>query len=302
MKIAGSSEQIILRINRTDKRMDFVEPEPSRDEAELDTTIVASYSPPTIRFSSLVFSDGSLVEVDPSDVLVFVGPNNAGKSLALRELQTSIGTNQKGIVIVQTQTMHSGTAEDFVEYIRRHGKIERRRGSFRVRIPGASINADRVEDLWPGSVGSMVQLFCASMQTETRIRDSDPAPAFAPLDEVPSHPIQLLYADEALERRISRYFYRAFGLFMFVFRLGGNNIPLLLGSGDALPEKAGRLSIEFNQILRDSTVPLSEQGDGMRSFASVILHLLAPPTLRFCYWTSQKRSSTRHKPSCWERL
>ena len=258
--------------------MDFVEPKPSRDEAELDTTIAASYSPPTIRFSSLVFSDGSLVEVDPSDVLVFVGPNNAGKSLALRELQTSIGTNQKGIVITQTQTMHSGTAEDFVEYIRRHGKIERRRGSFRVRIPGASINADRVEDLWPGSVGSMVQLFCASMQTETRIRDSDPAPAFAPLDEVPSHPIQLLYADEALERRISRYFYRAFGLFMFVFRLGGNNIPLLLGSGDALPEKAGRLSIEFNQILRDSTVPLSEQGDGMRSFASVILHLLAPPT------------------------
>ena len=258
--------------------MDFVEPEPSRDEAELDTTIVASYSPPTIRFSSLVFSDGSLVEVHPSDVLVFVGPNNAGKSLALRELQASIGTDQNGTVITQTQLMYSGTAEGFVEYIRRHGKIDRRGSGFRVRVQGANMNTNRVEDLWPGSVGSMVQLFCASMRTETRIEDSNPAPAFAPLDEVPSHPIQLLYSDEALERRISQYFYRAFGMFLFVFRLGGNNIPLLVGSGDVSPENAGRLSIEFNQRLRDSTVPLREQGDGMRSFASVILHLLAPPT------------------------
>ena len=278
MKIADSSEQIILRINRTGKPMDFVEPEPSEDEAELDTTIVASYSPPTIGFSSLGFSDGSLVEVSPSDVLVLVGPNNAGKSLALRELQTSIGANQNGIVITQRQLTHSGTATDFIEYVRRHGKIDRPRGSFRVRAPGLNITTNSIEDLWPGSIGNMVPLFCASMLTETRIGDSNPASAFAPLDEIPSHPIQLLYSDEALEHRISRYFYRAFGLSLFVFRLGGNNIPLLVGSGDALPQEAGRLSLEFNQRLRDSTVPLSEQGDGMRSFASVILHLLAPAT------------------------
>ena len=259
--------------------MAFVETENFQDEIECGITDADSYSPPTIRFSSLVFSDGSAVEVDPSDVLVFVGPNNAGKSLALKELQASIGNNHNGTAITQTATLHSGSPEDFEKYVHRHGKIERNPdGTVTVRVPGNNLGVRRVQDLWPGSIGSMIQLFCASMLTETRIRDSNPAPAFAPLDEVPSHPIQLLYADEDLERRISGYFYRAFGLHVFVFRLGGNSIPLLVGSGESLPENKGRLSMVFNQRLRDSTVPLSNQGDGMRSFASVILHLLAPPT------------------------
>ena len=42
---------------------------------------------PAVRFRSITFSDDTTLELDPADVVVFVGPNNAGKSLALRELQ-----------------------------------------------------------------------------------------------------------------------------------------------------------------------------------------------------------------------
>ena len=249
-------------------------------EAEFDTATAASYSPPTIRFSSLAFGNQMAVplRLTASDVVVFVGPNNAGKSLALRELQSSIGTDPGGIVITETQSLHTGTPEDFAAYINRYGKIDRQGNSLRVQVPGRHFTVDRVENLWPGSLTRMVQLFCAQMRTETRIGDSNPAPAFAPLDDLPSHPIQLLYSDEDLEKRISQFFYRAFGLHLFVFRLGGNTIPLLVGQEEMLLEGTGRLSIEFNKRLKESTVPLSDQGDGMRSFASVILHLLASPT------------------------
>ena len=46
---------------------------------------------PAVRFKSLTFSDGTTVEMEPNDVVVLVGPNNAGKSLALRELEAYVG-------------------------------------------------------------------------------------------------------------------------------------------------------------------------------------------------------------------
>ena len=46
---------------------------------------------PSVTFESLTFSDGTMIELDPADVVVLVGPNNAGKSLALRKLDDNIG-------------------------------------------------------------------------------------------------------------------------------------------------------------------------------------------------------------------
>lgn len=35
---------------------------------------------PSLTFSGLTFSDGTEVSLEPDDVVVFVGPNNAGKA------------------------------------------------------------------------------------------------------------------------------------------------------------------------------------------------------------------------------
>ena len=247
-------------------------------ETEQPVAPVHAYCAPTVRFTSLTFSDGTTVEIDSSDVVVLVGPNNAGKSLALRELQESIGRGRSRKVIEATEVENNGTDEDFREYIYRHAQVIHEAGSVTVNIPGYSVGVTRVEDLWPGSIRHLASLFCIRMSTERRINDSDPAQAFAPLDELPSNPIHLLFVDEDLEQRISQYFQRAFGQDLAVFRLGGSRIPLVVGTDLAPADREGRLSISYNQRLRDSAVPLNEQGDGMRSFASVILHLLAPTT------------------------
>ena len=36
-------------------------------------------SPPSVTFESITFSDGQTIQLDPTDVVVLVGPNNAGK-------------------------------------------------------------------------------------------------------------------------------------------------------------------------------------------------------------------------------
>ena len=42
---------------------------------------------PAVTFESITFSDGTTIPLEPTDVVVLVGPNNAGKSAALRELE-----------------------------------------------------------------------------------------------------------------------------------------------------------------------------------------------------------------------
>ncbi len=42
---------------------------------------------PRLFFRTITFSDGTELELEEDDIVLFVGPNNAGKSAARRELE-----------------------------------------------------------------------------------------------------------------------------------------------------------------------------------------------------------------------
>lgn len=88
----------------------------------------------------------------------------------------------------------------------------------------------------------------------------------------------MLYKDDKIADRMSGYFKQAFGQELTVHLRSGSPIPLMVGDRPSLEEGEDRLSSTYWERLVDSTVPLQQQGDGMRSFASVILHLLASGT------------------------
>jgi ABC-type hemin transport system ATPase subunit len=50
---------------------------------------------PSITFESVTFSDGTTIQLGVSDIIVLVGPNNAGKSAMLRELENDFGGKLK---------------------------------------------------------------------------------------------------------------------------------------------------------------------------------------------------------------
>ena len=106
------------------------------------------------------------------------------------------------------------------------------------------------------------------------------------------------------ENKISQYFRRAFGEDLILDRLGGNKIPLRVGGRRHPAQGEDHVSKTYIERLRDSTKLLQEQGDGMRSFASVILYLLAPGRTpwQFYYLTSRKHFFTRLKPVFLARL
>ena len=57
--------------------------QPSESEPKIDTPELLR---PSLSFETITLSDGTSIALEEDDIVVFVGPNNAGKSAALREL------------------------------------------------------------------------------------------------------------------------------------------------------------------------------------------------------------------------
>ena len=211
-------------------------------------------------------------------MVVFVGPNNAGKSQALQDIRKQLSDGLPGTVIRDAKFDYFGSAEEVEEYVKQHSVLEDSDTMPMYRGYKFSLVARWFTNSWMQSDSGFASMFCMEMSTQTRLQDSDPAPAIASPSKNIEHPIQMLYQDGDLEARISAYFFRAFGVHLIIHRLGGREIPLLVGQRIEPEGSEDRLSTSYMDRLLRTTVPLQKQGDGMRSFASVILHLLVPIT------------------------
>ena len=234
---------------------------------------------PSITFDSITFSDGTKIKLDRTDVMVLVGPNNAGKSLALRELDDYIGGNSMTTVFKSIARRNDGTDDDFDAFVRRNVQIKREGSTwsisgYRLSVSTSNLN---LKEFWPDNIRRFRSLFCLRVPTEDRINDSNPVDSIDVLEEPVSNPIHMLW-DDQLESKLSGYFRRAFDEDLILYRGGGRRPPLLVGERLDPQKGEDRVSASYLRRLVASTVPLHAQGDGMRSFASVILHLLAPIT------------------------
>ena len=254
----------------------------AKDESSpMNSIIPQSDDRPRVTFQSVTFSDGTSVKLEPNDVIVLVGPNNSGKSLALRELESYVGGNPDSRVVRETAIRRVGTQESFEDFIRTNARVEAQSRGNGINIRGYGVNlnsgGNTIGQMWPRNIGPFRSLFCTRIPTETRITGSNPPNAIDPLKESPAHPIHLLY-DDRVEERLSEYFLRAFGQELILHRVGGSRSSLLVGDRPRPIGREDRVSATYLERLVASTIALDMQGDGMRSFASVILHLLAPVT------------------------
>ncbi len=231
---------------------------------------------PRLSFQSITFSDGSVLGLDEDEIVIFVGPNNAGKSAALRELESWVARSQPGVVIINATLNKVGTAEDLRAYLDSNAQKSGKLGELRYGGIGYNIHHshlqyfDQEDDRHP-----VASFFAKRLTTEDRIKDSDAAPALALYQSPPTHPIHVMLMDPHLSKDISEKFQHAFGKDLTPFRAGGGKYPLYVGIKPTVPAGKDELSREFVEALQASNVMLEAQGDGMRSFAAVILNILA---------------------------
>ena len=190
---------------------------------------------PSISFEKIVFSDGQSLDFEEDEIIVFVGPNNAGKSAALRELQETVAMGGPKLVISHATLRKTGTAAILRDYLEQSAQKSGSNSEITYGGIGFSIHHSHVgyfdhqQDLHP-----VASFFCTRLATEDRITASNAAPAIALHQQPPTHPIHLLLLDPSLGESISKLFRRAFGKDLIPFRAGGGQFPMLVGAKPTL--------------------------------------------------------------------
>jgi AAA domain, putative AbiEii toxin, Type IV TA system len=231
---------------------------------------------PQLWVGSVTFSDGQTLTFAKSDIVVIVGPNNSGKSVALRSIGEKLSNGgQHGPVVKDVHFETIGTAEDVLAWLRPFTKTVPPE-SADPQICGLGAAPYRSHLASWGSINanrgfSFSRFFCHRLGAEERLQASVPASSIAFASEPPAHPVHYLARDDRLEERVSKQFRRAFGADLLVNRFGGNQIPLHVGDRPQPAQGEDRASFAYMEQL--AKLPLLHlQGDGMRSFAGVLIH------------------------------
>jgi energy-coupling factor transporter ATP-binding protein EcfA2 len=229
---------------------------------------------PRLWIDQLSFSDGSAVTLAKDDIVLVVGPNNSGKSATLRAIRDKLAANTASPVISNLTSVREGTPEDVTEWLESFTKKNDPFATDPIfQGLGGSVHRSQINHFWNAQqpLHGLARFFCHLLTADERLQAANPPGNIAVLRDPPTHPIHYLIRDEQLEKRLSDHFKKAFGEDLIANRLAGNQVPLHVGLRPVPTTGQDRLSLEYVQELEKLPL-LHTQGDGMRSFAGVLLY------------------------------
>lgn len=225
----------------------------------------------------MMFSDDNTIETDKDDIVVFVGPNNAGKSASLKEMYGLLKSKKKkGKVLKDIKINKDGDVNDLFKLLdtsatknyNNPSQILYQGFGFSIWENTARSNYNSLED----GIGDLASLYANRLTTEQRITAANPASNIKLTTDAMQHPIHYLQKDDGLEKRFSNYFRQAFDTDLTVHRNAGSEVPLYVGEKPIPKENEDRVSAAYLEELEKLDL-LHEQGDGMRSFVGVLLNV-----------------------------
>jgi predicted ATPase len=229
---------------------------------------------PQVWYSSITFRDGSSIALEKDDIVVVVGPNNSGKSAFLRDVfNLTANTQSAGTTIAAASLEIEG---DIADLINEQGPLRpftATNGAQNCRGNQLNTSIRHATQMWnnrKNGLESLQVLFVEHLSAHVRLSAADPANQIRFSSETMTSPLHYLYKYADIEDKISGYFKSAFNLDMCVNRRDGSVISLHVGTRPGHP----RMSMEYYDEI-EALPPLNEQGDGMRSFAGVALHVFA---------------------------
>lgn len=227
----------------------------------------------------LELNTGEHVELKENDIVVFVGPNNVGKSRALLDIYRLCGRGDarslNGLV-VRDVSIKARDILDLEEQATREGwGFIDINGYFHLHGAwGEDIRiSEQISEKSLGRLGSVLLLHSKAGSIQSA---NDASSDIS--DDGKNHPIHYIADNKELRDKASNGFRRAFGTDLLPHRLAGASIPLCMGSEDDLNKsvinKVGNEALDCYKEYFDSLPRITDQSDGVRSFTSTLINLV----------------------------
>lgn len=227
------------------------------------------YQKPQIFVDSIEFNDGTGRQFAHDSIVVFTGANNSGKSQVLRDIEFLIKDSKaKSVVASKLTTDMIGEFDD--AFIAKKFKLGDD-GNYWLSGSGSSTEHWKLQ--WSNrSLHTISKLFVNRLDTEERLMASKTKQLLGDNQYENKKSLHIVYENNSLEELISKLFHEAFGQCLVVNRRAGINVSLHIGNAPIRNSFTMEQEGEYYSAV--NALPLlDKQGDGMRSFASILLDI-----------------------------
>lgn len=237
----------------------------------------------------LKFNDNTELILEENSIVVFTGANNCGKSQILKDIEMCMhGPNRSGVIVKEYEGIASGrrpNEEQSNNYIINHKNI------FECTIDSES--KEQLKEIHHLREMTFEDEFIKGkinrLSTEHRLMSANPLNRNHNPQENPIYKLQL---DELLEQKISDQFNQAFNIDLVLNMDEMGTIPLHVGKApNKFDYTIDKRKAYYNEVKK---LPmLHKQGDGMRSFAGILLNSF---TTNYCINLIDEPEAFLHPP------
>lgn len=252
---------------------------------------------------SITFNNGQELKLNKNDIVVLVGPNNAGKSQVIRDIYILAKSDKNDIqtsnIVVSNIFVHKNNVsiEPIINRTFSKDKYGNQiRSDFKGNTEsfGMYISDSFYRNNFPESFGIFGDTFVINLDTWHRLQTCHPAENTTK-DEVKTHPIQYITFDSSSRSKLSEIFKRAFKTGLIPYPQYGSRIPLCIGEpiklSDEYNDEQERLEAYASKL---ATYPqVQNQGDGIKSFVSILLYLILD---HYCVYLIDEPEAFLHPP------
>ena len=260
-----------------------------------DTNSDIVYSTAKGHITKIKYNSGEELEIQKNDIVIFVGPNNAGKSQSLTDLYNLARNKIPTVVISDIVVSKEGNLKQLLTAT----SVEYSDGSslqYSALNHSVSYYKEYSEQNFISNhyYGEYRDWFVVKLDTMTRLSICSPAQSIK-RDEVKSNPIHYAAFDKKYRQWLSTCFKKAFGIEMTPNILFGSVIPLCLGKAVHLDGEYGdeqERQEAYADILANYK-QVQDQGDGIKSFTGILLNLMLD---YYCTYLIDEPESFLHPP------
>lgn len=227
-----------------------------------------------LSIAKIETSSGQEIPIPENALVIFVGPNNVGKSTALTDINRLMGTYSDDTkVIKKVLQLKEGSAEDLIEWLDKHTEKQATGTAPEdynyIRDNGQTLSPDGARHHWgTESLVSIWPFLSLFLDASTR-QNNTTTGRYDPMNGYPIEPLHFLLRDEKKRNKLSQIAEEVFDT-PLTLNPHGSNLQLHLGAVNlsaAYPEKSTIEQLKKMPLL-------DSQGHGMKSFMYLVLRIM----------------------------